>query len=494
MGNRKTASIIFTGLLLAYVYIFPRWLDWNQNSRFDLVKAIVEQGTLSIDAYVQNTGDYSIFNGRTYSDKAPGLSLLAVSVYAVSRPLTRWEPVQAMITQLGRSPASAATINRPVDQIPNQEFVFTANLIIATWITIVLPAIGLAVVMFRFLAHFGYSARVRAMTVLAYGLATTAAPYSSAFYGHQLVAVLLFVAFMWLHALRQRPPHGWELFAIGMLLGYTILTEIPAALLVAVLSLYAIWIVRRPTSIAVMMLGGLLPLTILGVYNTWIFGTPFTVAYLHSAVPMWREHFGTGLLSVDYFRPEALWGMTFGFDRGLFFVSPILLTVIPGFILLARRSEHRAEWLVCMAIPLALLLVLSASSEWYGGYASGPRYLVPILPFLVWPLAAALDRVEGMAPMRRQVLSILFAIMVAASILVTWSLTVGGQYYAPEDISFPLVKYSWPHIIEGDVARNVGMLLGLRGAWSLLPLIGIITITFYLVWRATQAHGEIPHV
>ncbi len=96
-----------------------------------------------------------------------------------------------------------------------------------------------------------------------------------------------------------------------------------------------------------------------------------------------------------------------------------------------------------------------------------------------------------MAPKRRQVLSIIFAIMIAASIIVTWSLTVGGQYYAPEDISVPLVRHSWPHIIAGDVARNMGMLIGLSGAWSLLPLMGIFAITFYLVLRATRAHREV---
>ena len=42
--------------------------------RFDLSAAIVDQGTLSIDAYASNTGDYALFNGRRYSDKAPGLS------------------------------------------------------------------------------------------------------------------------------------------------------------------------------------------------------------------------------------------------------------------------------------------------------------------------------------------------------------------------------------------------------------------------------------
>ena len=56
---------------------------WNQNSRFDLTRAIVEQGTLSIDAYEGNTGDKAQREGHWFTDKAPGLSVLAVPAYAV---------------------------------------------------------------------------------------------------------------------------------------------------------------------------------------------------------------------------------------------------------------------------------------------------------------------------------------------------------------------------------------------------------------------------
>ncbi len=60
---------LFLLLLLCYGYFFPRWGDWNQNSRLDLTMAIVEDRTLSIDAYGKNTGDYALFEGHLYSDK-----------------------------------------------------------------------------------------------------------------------------------------------------------------------------------------------------------------------------------------------------------------------------------------------------------------------------------------------------------------------------------------------------------------------------------------
>ena len=55
--------ILFLILLASYTYFFPRWADWNQNSRLDLVLAIVAQHSVTIDTYYQNTGDYAYFEG-----------------------------------------------------------------------------------------------------------------------------------------------------------------------------------------------------------------------------------------------------------------------------------------------------------------------------------------------------------------------------------------------------------------------------------------------
>ena len=46
-------------LLACYGYFFPRWADPNQNSRLDMIVAVVDDGTLMIDKYVANTVDYA---------------------------------------------------------------------------------------------------------------------------------------------------------------------------------------------------------------------------------------------------------------------------------------------------------------------------------------------------------------------------------------------------------------------------------------------------
>lgn len=486
MSERRIAILIFVSLLLTYLYIFPHWLDWNQNSRLDLTAALVERGELSIDAYVANTGDYAESNGRAYSDKTPGLSFLAIPAYALTHKLAEIKAVQTVITTIGHSPAAASTVNRPIDQVSDRELVFTASMAVATLVTVALPSALLGVLIYLLLGRMGYSRRVRALAVLVYGVATPAFAYSAAFYGHQPAAIMLFAAFAWIYTLRQHDPGKIESIALGALMGFTIVTELPTAPLVALLGLYAIWVIRRPGPIVLMSIGGFLPLAIMGVYHNAIFGTPFTLAYLHLVNPVWKERFGSGVLSANSFQLEFLWGLTFSAYRGLFFTSPVLLAAVLGFGLLARRSDRRAEWLVSLAIVVSLLFIYSSSPEWFGGYGVASRYLVPMLPFLIWPLAAVFDVIERKRPTVRRGLSGLIFILVLASIFVTWSLTVGGQYYAPEDIVNPLFEYSWQHIAAGDVARNWGMIFGLPGAWSLLPLLGWIAVSFAAIWLVTR--------
>ncbi|MEZ4640043.1 MAG: hypothetical protein R2856_34645 [Caldilineaceae bacterium] len=59
-------------LLACTGYVFPRWADPNQNSRLNMVVAVVDDGSLRIDEYVSNTVDYAKVGDHYYSDKAPG--------------------------------------------------------------------------------------------------------------------------------------------------------------------------------------------------------------------------------------------------------------------------------------------------------------------------------------------------------------------------------------------------------------------------------------
>jgi hypothetical protein len=87
-SHRRIAVLLGLVTFLSFTYFYEGG-GWNQNSRFDLLRAIVERHTLQIDAYHENTQDKAHFNGHYYSDKAPGLVFLAVPFALAARPALR---------------------------------------------------------------------------------------------------------------------------------------------------------------------------------------------------------------------------------------------------------------------------------------------------------------------------------------------------------------------------------------------------------------------
>jgi hypothetical protein len=455
---------LFVLLALCYLYAFPRWADWNQNSRFNLVLALVHDHSSSIDPYVGNTGDYAFYQGHYYSDKAPGLSLLGVPVYAAFQAIMP----PALIGRLGQiaegSESLGATLRPDGTRLRDDKVGYFLGLTVTTALTVALPSALLGVLMYTAAATFMADQRARLATAILYGLATIAFPYSNTFVGHQPSAYLLFAAFALLLAIRWRQWSPRWLLGVGWLLGYATITEYPTVLIGGVLAFYAVWTARqRLRGLALLGLGGLPPLLILAAYDLATFGTILPVGYLHST--LWTDVHSVGLVSLTYPRLDALWGITFGPHRGLFFLSPFLLFALVGYRVLWHRRELRPEWSLLALTPLVFVLFNGSSSMWQGGFAVGPRYLLPALPFLALVGGVGLGWAWTRTPLR-----LVAIIAVGCAVFAVWTQTLGGQSF-PDYTANPLFDLSLPRLARGDVARNLGMALGLTGWASLLPLL-----------------------
>ena len=92
---------------------------------------------------------------------------------------------------------------------------------------------------------------------------------------------------------------------------------------------------------------------------------------------------------------EALWGITFSRYRGLFFYAPILVFAIGGAIVRLRRRERLGELTLIASIALVFLGFNITFNGWRGGDAIGPRYLIPIIPFLGLLICDAIAPTSG---------------------------------------------------------------------------------------------------
>lgn len=463
-----TAWGLFLTIFLSTVYIFPRWADWNQNSRLDLVLALVEQGTFRIDTFVENTGDYAWVRGHYYSDKAPGLAFAAVPLYALLRPILVAPLVEPLTRVLARSLSFQATLNPAGTGISPWKVRFAIALVGLSAVVVALPSAAIAFWLHGFLRHRFGSHPVTVLLPLAYGLATPAFAYANLFVAHQFVAALLTAAFALAWGIRRGELGGGWRIPLGFLLGYAVISEYPTALIGGAIALYGLgrWgdgvpaLARRALGLAI---GGLPPLLLAAWHNAVVFGSPFQLGYAYSA--LWQEVHRQGFFSLRGPSLEALWGITFSPYRGLFFRSPFLLLGFLGIGRMLRDPGWRAEGgLVAWAV-LSFLAFNASSVMWDGGFAVGPRYLLPMVPFLA--LAAGF----AVPPIARHRFG-----WVGLGLLGAWSFamvgleSLAGQQF-PQHQRFPLVEYVMPRWLAGDIARNWGLLLGLHGSASLIPLL-----------------------
>src|SRR5947209_18655469 len=85
---RRAAIVVSCTLLASYAYFYQGG-GWNQNSRFALVRAIVEHPTLRIDDYASSTADRPRWTNHSSFTKAPAASLVAVVPVAAPPALPR---------------------------------------------------------------------------------------------------------------------------------------------------------------------------------------------------------------------------------------------------------------------------------------------------------------------------------------------------------------------------------------------------------------------
>jgi hypothetical protein len=481
-GIRRTAVILGLTLLAAYAYFYQAG-GWNQNSRFALVRAILDHQTLRIDAYQDQTGDRAVWEGHYYSDKAPGASLLALAPVAAARAAGRLvgvRPTSAKGIVWGSYVATVATAG-----------LFT-----------VIAALGV-----YFLAlQWGASRRAAVFAAGAYGLSTPAWAYATVFVGHTVSSGCLVVAFtaaaLLPTATNHRVARAW---VVGLFCGLAVLTEFPAAVPVGLIVLMTAVALMRSGGpgqppprdamrlLAHVVIAGAVVAAVLMAYHWIAFGSPFQLGYGsedNSEGARMAEH---GIFGIGHPTWHVAYEVLLGAYRGLLPLAPLMAVAPIGLALLARRSDVRLPVMTAAAVAAFYLLLNISYTYWEGGWFVGPRHLVPGLPFAALGLAPLWDRGRAAG---RALLAAGWLWGAAAGLIV-----VATTPQPPSAIMAPMQELLWPAFREGDLsinhqrfvdfgadadrlrhnpdahaAWNLGQLMGLPGLLSLVPLIVILVV------------------
>ncbi len=436
MGElRSTAAIVAVLLFFTYAY-FLSAPHWNENSRFDLTRSLVERQRLDIDPYHHNTGDKSERGGHFYSDKAPGASFLATPIYAA---------YYGYLRLTGAENPSSRPAPDPDDVMVNGTF--RRSIYLCNLFTNALAGALLGAGFFWMLVTRLSVPRAQALVATAaLGVGSIVLPYATLFFGHVLAAAFLFGAFAAVPA--RRPGLA------GALAGLAVLTEFPTAVPAVALAVYAA-VVERRRAIR-FAAGAALPLLLLVAYQAAAFGSPFSPGYAHVSDPRFSEGMSRGIMGVGWPRPDVLAAILVGRGRGLLYLCPVLVL---GFIGLVRSRAYFAGGIVAY-----FLLFNAGYYMWDGGAATGPRHLIPALPFLALGIPFAFRTWWFALPL----LALSTANVLAATALAPTMRRL-------DDV---LLQFIYPSIADGQVAlavgsTNLGLLIGLPGLWSLVPLLGV---------------------
>jgi len=444
MRRWRIEIVLFAFAFTAYAY-FHQGGGWNQNARFALTRALVESGQPWIDDYfvyavdgakgspllrrvaVRNgcfsdegrlfalawygadetltpmapdappdayrlpadwagvSGDLAFADGHLHPNKAPGTSFAAVPGYALVRAVE-----------------SIAGVDPDLAQVMN------VNAWLAGVASMSLIA-ALGVVVFWRLAMRLSDGRIDAalFATLAFAFGTLYFPYATMLLEHDLAAVALLGAFLLLFGTRSPA----RLFGAGVCAGAAVVFSYLSIVAVVLFAGYVAFRVKRGSALLAFAAGTIPPFAVLAVYNFASFGTIVATNYAWEN-PLFNRAGGGVLELFASPRADVLLALLVSPARGLFAGAPVLVLGVIGLVMMLRRPQLRPEGVLFAAMIAHVFLFNTTFGAWNGGWACGPRYLIPAIPFLALPIALV-------PPRAGWVRRILLAVSIAAMALVT---------------------------------------------------------------------------
>ncbi|MDP2926338.1 MAG: glycosyltransferase family 39 protein [Nanoarchaeota archaeon] len=473
---------------------------WNDNASLDLTRAIVDEHRFEIDSYANNTGDRAYYNGHYYSDKVPGTALLAVPLY------------QAYKIVFGKIP-----YHNSLDE-DNPSWKYQLFLFFAISLISAVCAALTIVLVYRISKYFTSNNLHRNLVIIVLGLGTLLPHAGRQFNSHAISTFFIFLCFYLIFKMKkEKVDHS---FIAGLVGGFAVLSEY--RVLFVLIGLFIIVLTFKKWICVLRFMAGIsIFLGILLLYHYTIYGSPFENSIGHPDVSIWEDktkalicgdkvffnkHYNDSTvpkliaaIKGNLIYSEKLWAninrtirLLIDPFKGLFFYSPILLLSFLGLFLMYK--EYKLETLVISFCFFIILLFLAGFVTWWMGLSFGPRYLTPLIPFLMIPLFYLFKKTDIRIILFFVTISILISLIGLQSVNLSHDPIIFSNTYCEKLKSFtplanPLFDNYLPSILkysdyDPKHSENFLILERLLG-FRIVPLanIALLLITFLLIWK-----------
>ncbi len=439
-------------VLLFYSSMFDKITVPNERTRVYLSVALVDDFSLSIDNSVQRFGktvDIAEYDGRYFTDKAPGASFLGAVVYGTARifsPKRSWT-IEDIITLMRRA--------------------------------LMIP-IGLAgfFLLRRFLSNLKICNAISDIVSVSWILGTSAFHYSTVFYGHQIAAVALMSA-MYLQLPNENGRKRLRLLLSGFAAGLAGITEYQSIVPCSLLFFFLVYQKRRnPKEIVLFVLGAAPFAILLLLYNKYAFGNCFALPYENLVSSGVQALHNTGVAGVSFPKADAVFGSMFSMNRGLLSTSPTFILVPLGLYYMARTKNLMLAVLIGSIFVYYLLFIFSAKA-WYAGWSFGPRLLVPVMAIAMIPCAFAVEYLSKFFTFS----SLARGLMVAG---ICYHQIVQAVFAElPEHMKNPLPDLIIPALKRGLLSPNIAAAVtNSPGLWTLtIPAFAVLVVVLFVLLR-----------
>ncbi len=294
-------------------------------------------------------------------------------------------------------------------------------------------------VFINFSMNLGYSPHIAFLSSLTIATASMFLPYSKLLFRDPLQTLLLTASVYLIYkgTLREHRQRHFFITA-GVLYGFALTVKAALIIFFPLLAGYIVWKNRRRriqeqvSSILLFCAGPAAGGAASLYYNYIRFGNALDFGYAQRNLFF---GFNTPLV-------EGLYGLLVSSGKGILIYNPLLLPVLLA--LPAFYRKHRRETLLFLGLASVSLLFHAKYWTWGGSWCWGPRYLLPVLPFLLLPLNEVLQQLSSSSRIKKAAVALIILISFGIQILGTLVHFANYlQFVADEVHLFPL----W---IEGD--------------------------------------------